>query len=144
MKEIAAGSSPWDSGDAESRDRVGRRIRFKPHSHTKGNAMTEMKYTPGPWEFDPTCFESTIAVTPPESRLVIAEVWPMQSDESSEDETYDIKTDPISIANARLIAAAPELLELCRDLIATHGACFLGKDILKKMKEVVAKATGTN
>lgn len=74
-------------------------------------------YTPGPWVFDPTCFESTIAVTPPESKLVIAEVWPMQADESGEDENYDIKTDPIANANARLIAAAPLLYETLRDLI---------------------------
>lgn len=55
--------------------------------------------------------------------------------------------DPDVIANARLIAAAPELLEACRDAASKIDDCLDGKinfrsDFADRLKAAIAKAEG--
>jgi hypothetical protein len=74
-------------------------------------------HTRGPWSIDADCFETAIAILEPpgdSSRLTIAEVWPIDPD-------GDIRRDKQALANARLIAAAPEMQEALEEMIAAYG-----------------------
>jgi len=92
-------------------------------------------HTPGPWE-------------------VKATTYPI-ADTGDYDTQFDIRAngkafafvhdgDETAKANARLIAAAPELLEaLCDTLDALE--CWTGSDVrIIKAKSAIAKATGAN
>jgi hypothetical protein len=70
--------------------------------------MTEAKYTPGPWIVNP--FNAWVEL-PGVNAPICAMLW--RTELRSEDET---------LANARLIAAAPELVETLRALVE---ACSL-------------------
>ena len=73
--------------------------------------MTEQKYTPGPWEA--------------EGVRVVAETMGETNGWYELAETVTDFTElQTAVANARLIAAAPELLEACEDALA----CLLNLD----------------
>src|SRR5437868_3901379 len=74
--------------------------------------MSDQKYTPGPWK-------SRIA-SPSDATLIVAGPAPdgdgyerICTVRAREDRDYS-KDDDRALANARLIAAAPDLLEACR------------------------------
>ena len=85
--------------------------------------MTTTQHTPGPWSEDP---EGEVAVSIEDANgNVVADVYGPAEDNP----------------NARLIASAPELLELCEEsLRALHEDDF---PILKdKLRAAIAAATG--
>jgi len=103
-----------------------------------------MSYTPGPWGvFGPYSSVTIWQDTGSEYESQIAELWNWKNGEASEEVR----------ANARLIAAAPELLEALDSLAYTAGWAlawirnndeiynFLGQDITKA-KAAIAKAKG--
>ncbi len=47
-------------------------------------------------------------------------------------------------ANARLIAAAPELLEACRDAVRVAYEAEMGADWVAQMRKAIAKAEGVD
>jgi hypothetical protein len=71
-------------------------------------------HTPGPWTFKHAGDESGDIGILSDGPAVVAECFPdiRIRDEGAHDEC---------LANARLIAAAPELLEALRNLICDHG-----------------------
>jgi len=101
--------------------------------------MTQAKYTPGPWalQYEPT---STAGVRVrfdirSATRIAIA------SGQSQEHLGEDVGVQEVEcIANARLIAAAPELLEALQETLGYFPAEFRSQ--LEKARAAIAKATG--
>jgi len=92
------------------------------------------KHTPGPWAVNP--FRATVDAGSEDGPLPISMMlWP--TDKRSEAETE---------ANARLISAAPELLEALEDLIAEQNGPPLIRDaarwqaVMDKAAVAIAKA----
>jgi hypothetical protein len=67
--------------------------------------MSEPKYTPAPWATDP---DDPRDVRASDGEL-LATAYPMQNEDDVSEEDH-----PVAEANARLIAAAPDLLAACR------------------------------
>ena len=90
------------------------------------------KHTPGPW-FVPAPTYRTLYVEARIGNMMLQEVA-----------SCGPTADPAQqAANARLIAAAPELLEALADCVAhMHWTQPQGETALKKAKAVIAKATG--
>ena len=98
----------------------------------------QASYTPGPWIVDgysvwaKTCGDVT-------TRLLAVD-WKKYSP------PYDdgFKTDaPTAIANAQLIATAPEMFELLEDLDMILGTAIHGHhDLVQRVKQVLKKARG--
>jgi len=97
-----------------------------------------MNHTPGPW---------TMAALLPDGRIVTRAAYEIRTDE------FDVATHipfcgPIrKEADARLIAAAPDLLEACKDALETLNALahFLNggeQDSIELLLLAIAKATG--
>lgn len=86
------------------------------------------KHTPGPWDAD----EEDFSIYQIETSDQIAEVFSHHPPEELE-------------ANARLIAAAPELLEALIELTEYSGGAFCVCDdphVMDRVKAVIAKARG--
>ncbi len=118
----------------------------------------ETKHTPGPWKLidearnplytkhaDPHAVDSTDAYAG-----TMHHVWYIAGSAHDSDFVADVITDirPEGEANARLIAAAPELLEACkelelrtRDFIAGSLVVF-PTALLPQVRAAIAKATG--
>lgn len=95
--------------------------------------MSEVKHTPGPWSYLRTTHPRGYIVTGRDGIYDIAIV-------------RDVGGTPENAANARLIAAAPELLEALQGVLKA-GRGTSGRIILEGWHEVVvrdaiAKATG--
>ena len=97
--------------------------------------MTESKHTPGPWNIGwGLVWNAARGIT---SR-VSGEAWKWKNKDGFESE---------SKANARLIAAAPDLLEACEDALASLDA-LAEEGIIEEGKEAgtlraaIAKAKG--
>ena len=93
------------------------------------------KHTPGPWEIkyhpDP-CYRY---ISGPEHIALAQVVWRVEEEERS----------PVCEANAHLIAAAPELLEmliLARDRIESERRRGEFDPLLRDIDEAIAKAKG--
>jgi len=86
----------------------------------------ETKHTPGPWD---VC-EDDINVYAPNSDTAITNQDHICAPDKVE-----------AAANARLIAAAPELLEALRVLLA-HGGTAYEAHAKEKAREAIAKADG--
>jgi hypothetical protein len=84
-----------------------------------------MKHTPGPWRVETE--RAYIHIMPSEN-LAICELWRRGNPE-------------LEMANARLIAAAPDLLELLMEL---QDIVFLTRnnELHTRMEAAIAKATG--
>lgn len=89
----------------------------------------QVKHTPGPWKTDFTCPpEAVVAVnTPDDGGDIIC-----NAPDDAEDSMRRWK------ANARLIAAAPELLEACRKALT----CGLASYVRELVFNAIAKAEG--
>lgn len=79
--------------------------------------MSAPKFTPGPWELDPQCDDgdggqAIDKVLQDGSRLCIAQAWGTFS---------SLEIDETGMANAHLIAAAPELYSELAKLVAKIG-----------------------
>jgi hypothetical protein len=98
--------------------------------------VSAAKHTPGPWECYPAgCFinEDGTAKTPPSEFHVdpVGIVLPVRGNTTRAE------------ANARLIAAAPELLAAAELILRGYGVTFQDAALRGLLAEVVAKATGS-
>jgi hypothetical protein len=85
---------------------------------------TKIDFTPGPWWYD-----GREIMTVPRGDIKICRIHPVtQKDDGS--------------ANARLIAAAPDLLEFLEELLDDHkNHCFM-IDFQERAEKIIAKAKG--
>ena len=97
-----------------------------------------MKHTPGPWVFNESIPRT---VTAPKEGYITRHICDMDASTMSALEQN---------ANARLIAAAPELLDALVDLLplAEFGAAeqsppYADDSLLESARAAIAKATGT-
>jgi len=87
--------------------------------------MTEAKYTPGPWIVNP--FNAWVEL-PGVNAPICAMLW--RTELRSEDET---------LANARLIAAAPELVEALREFV---DSAIADLELIEQARALLAKIDG--
>lgn len=90
------------------------------------------KHTPGPWVASHNSWETSTVYA---DGRVVAECL-IDADVSEENQH---ELEPIKEANARLIAAAPELLEALQEVIAISDRKH---DAWDKAKAAIARATG--
>lgn len=81
-----------------------------------------MKHTPAPWMYPSMSNE---VMTAPSGDLKICRVYPISENDNGE-------------ANARLIAAAPELLEALEDVAATRSMMMVQQPSEVQIKEILA------
>jgi hypothetical protein len=92
-------------------------------------------HTPGPWRSE---FGNNRAFVISKVDIEVAEVHILRSTNKEEDGNREVM-----VANARLIAAAPELLELAVDQLARLKANGFGdSDRADRLRYVIAKAVG--
>lgn len=103
--------------------------------------MSDAKHTPGPWlsQYDDNGFFeiSSDAVATPIHTSSGSKTLMLQTRIAftySEGETDE--------ANAHLIAAAPELLEVAESILADDMLQYLPGEYVAKVRAVIAKATG--
>jgi hypothetical protein len=98
--------------------------------------MSEAKHTPGPWDYSAKLSASEnhrgFRIWEHGDSWVLADVMPMDEDGKQGE------------ANARLIAAAPELLEALKTclLIVEHLAAESAPTTIAEARAAIAKATG--
>lgn len=110
--------------------------------------MSEIKHTPGPWKLvprevleDDSVYSTHIVGGPREIQVCLLESF----DAAKRAHEHPEKRSGIFDANARLIAAAPELLEAAQwaanyiDTIVDPNAL----KVLASLREAIAKATGS-
>lgn len=109
--------------------------------------MSDAQHTPGPWVVvDAHPQRSAIDVRPQSKNAKwdysIASLFNAPGEQSEEvDEIY--VNDPIRMANARLIAAAPELLAACEEALEEITVLVPGRvadPIIRKLEAVIIKA----
>lgn len=91
------------------------------------------KWTPGPWNYP----EHPKGV----STLIYAELGGNPEAFPVASATYGVP-DEERKANARLIAAAPELLEVAHLILAEDLLDFLPEEYVSRVRAAIAKATG--
>ena len=104
--------------------------------------MTTTKHTPGPWEIgdiEDGWVEIDSRISNIHHLGLAKVVWKMEDDEKT----------PRCEANARLIAAAPEMLEALEFFVerfspVEHELIFSKRHALQKARAAIAKATGEN
>lgn len=97
----------------------------KPDAPSEPTAATKATHTPGPWQFEAPYIHA-------DSLKFLAVV----SDRHSQDR-------PELVANARLIAAAPELLAALGNLLSFCEKAHYDCTVLSEARAAIAKATGT-
>lgn len=115
------------------------------------NNDKEQKHTPAPWEvvYDAGTFDDSIGVAMA-SKLsdptcyYSHHIWhsEMDSEEPSEDESGSIEQYEEAIANAHLIAAAPDMYDVLKRLAFYHGPGTCPDDIFEDMHLALKKAEG--
>jgi hypothetical protein len=93
-------------------------------------------HTPGPWEVNGTTIETIASPS-----VVIGRAY------DAEDSGGGVESNSEAEANARLIAAAPELLAALRGLVEDYEGAYGGNDedapkALTDARAAIAKATG--
>ncbi|MCA3573103.1 MAG: hypothetical protein IOC86_04250 [Aestuariivirga sp.] len=99
--------------------------------------MTD-QHTPGPWTAQPDLFDGYFYIEAAGGTVVIADVYPWQAG--------DMDGAGEAAANARLIEAAPELLEACETLatlLDTDDWIATGRLAVKQARAAIAKVRGT-
>ena len=110
--------------------------------------MADVKHTPGPWTSYPCNLERYSRVITANGAMVqIAYTGLKHHDQvAMTKEVYgDRRTygpGEETAANARLITAAPDLLEALQDLLDGHAAGAITGDDLDGARRAIAKATG--
>jgi hypothetical protein len=96
--------------------------------------MSESKHTPGPWKHHQAAHprrDGLMGFAIMSEEATVADMFP---------ETYLVH---VSESNARLISAAPDLLEACREAnAALQHFGIMGDPALFKVQAAIAKATG--
>lgn len=118
--------------------------------------MSVTKHTPGPWWVDETSYEHLEVLTDDHRQYVIATAADLR-DYATGNDAIDAITvaalDGESRANARLIAAAPDLLEACEALRREIPAAAVARaekfslitieiDVIRRLFAAIAKARG--
>ena len=97
--------------------------------------MGETKHTPGPWKAERVSAEQIeIGAETPQGHLSVA--WVHLGEAPSERESNEGMTD------ARLLAAAPELLSELKRMLAAAEADDLGPGHFEDARQVIFKAEG--
>jgi hypothetical protein len=100
------------------------------------------KHTPGPWEIEEHYHFGYRWISGPEHSQLAQVVWCMEDEDRS----------PECEANARLIAAAPELLDVLELALRAHGTMLLSDPpqdpwvswaVEQKARAAIAKAKGS-
>ena len=98
--------------------------------------MKAPQHTPGPW-----AAEAAMSMDTPHIRYITADTRIIASVRHRAEHTQDM-----ALANARLIAAAPELLEALRRMLPElRGLAFVSdtaSEMLRIAEAAIAKATG--
>ncbi|MCE5333309.1 MAG: hypothetical protein LLG06_01840 [Desulfobacteraceae bacterium] len=97
-----------------------------------------MSFIPGPWEV--VCQQSNVLVESPE--WIIADVWPLEATSTTFKKTQ--------MANAHLIAAAPDLLAACKAVlwnvehtdVGKYTVDNNGRTVEQVLREAITKAEG--
>lgn len=91
--------------------------------------MKDFKGTPGPWNY---CADEPDWVTDSNDNIAVARVTRYNTDAEAQH------------ANAKLIAAAPELLEVLKLILSYHddGNCVLHKEDVSMARAAINKALG--
>ena len=102
--------------------------------------MTEMKHTPGPWEFGgvaniATTFDSEVNIYPPKA-------GPGEYQYSGPVAVVAVHDDSGGEANARLIAAAPDLLDALKAFPGFTDDATVGDKWIEQVRAAIAKAEG--
>lgn len=95
------------------------------------------KHTPGPWGIEQTDDTNWIGFMRPHDPKKVELIVCTTSRDSLTDEAL-AKND----ANARLIAAAPEMLEALKDAVCALDCCGKDYPAAEKARAAIAKATG--
>lgn len=102
------------------------------------------KHAPGPWHLEPLQSDqgASIAICGPDDYGVLATIQPLNADD--EPDIHTAVREPYDDANARLIAAAPELLEALRAMFDAYfiGQHFTATSALGKAHAAISKAEG--
>ena len=97
-----------------------------------------MSHTPGPWKIDPSEeFPLAVIVDDEDGELDGVCICELQGE-------FDDKSSatPEQMSNARLIAAAPELLEACKYALAQLEADGNSELICEDIRDAIRKAKG--
>ena len=100
--------------------------------------MSEEKYTPGPWNLRPECAYGWDIKT--EDELWIADAKNDHMSCGGRPES-GFPSNKEGLANARLIAAAPDMLESLQECIEGYRANHIETGVLNKAIAAIAKAT---
>ncbi len=96
-------------------------------------------FTPGPWIVEAPYFSEVQTM----ERESVASCWHSDCNGKSVTISGVIECSPEeSAANARLIAAAPDLLEALKDAVCALDCCGKDYPAAEKAREAIAKATG--
>jgi hypothetical protein len=90
------------------------------------------RHTPGPWDYEQSLRGDGVPI--PYSWQVLAEIAPPPGVDEAFMHVADCETE----ANARLIAAAPDLLAALRECITDDGAAALASDDPEMMRRRLA------
>lgn len=113
----------------------------------------ETKFTPGPWDVRDEHPNRAVLKVVDAAGNEITTLWSAPGDKDDADADGVWRDDPARVANARLIAASPELLEVVTDWFFAMeekarseadgtASCTLWRNRLEKARSVFAKATG--
>lgn len=114
--------------------------------------MSEAKHTPGPWWID---LESrftlggdsrSVEALTPDGKMVTREICNLMFDTDGHPDGAEYLED---VANARLIAAAPELLSACEDALGLFDVVALSEsmttaeaNVIRVLRAAITKAQG--
>ena len=108
------------------------------HSHQTADLCRKCrtaKHTPGPWQVEPRTENGTYYVSiPRKDGTIFTSSWVAQVGPFNDEDE----------ANARLVAAAPELLEACEDMVALLARELptdLGVPAAARARAAIAKAS---
>ena len=85
------------------------------------------QHTPGPWKLDGAANTGDLDIISPTGRIAMVDC------------EFSVETEDVLTANARLIAAAPDLLHALRDAVEILEGTGLDASI---QRAAIAKATG--
>ena len=108
--------------------------------------MDAAKHTPGPWFMvDDHAHRACLHIRTGAGEFDsdVASVYEAPGEPGQQDEDGKWQNDPVRIANARLIAAAPELLANLQFAVKLMRPIFGGSAQVEHMESVIAKATGS-
>jgi hypothetical protein len=103
--------------------------------------MSESKHTPGPWSFEDDRNDSRFHAADDGCHVIIGESG------LTEALVFGDENEDVLVANARLIAAAPTMLEACEVILArarrhTDGTARMDAEDLRDLRDAVKAAKG--